>query len=608
MKKNHLTEKDLIEYQFKLASQEQIAEAAEHLKECEKCRQLNERLAAKFSSLELLREEPQLSEELVSRVLESIKTSRQTKLKLKTFKIPAWIGAAAAVLLVTSLLVVSEIKEQRKSKLTEGLRIKQPQVTEKYAYSGREITTERASEISGDSKELGRVFTVGDRIVSSKEPKKPPFAPASAIELVTLPRRENVQTTIYNSADLTLVRERRNLTLKRGWNWLQFMWANTLIDPTSLNLEPLEEKGKIEIEQLVFPPRLKEVGRWLIHSEVEGQVPFEITYFTSGLSWRAFYMGTLTEDEKTMRLEGYVRVTNNSGEDYENAQTRLIVGKVHLLDQIADLARRQWPYGWPGEFLPLSSNEKGEIDKMRGFVAQQYYSLSILGDELSQKVITKEGLSEYFLYTIEGTETIETGWSKRLISFTADDVPVVNLYKYEQQRYGNSVVRFLSFKNDEKHKLGETPIPGGMLKVYRSVDNTGHLSYTGQSAFKYIPIDEEVELNLGPVENVVVEPTLMKFSTENFKFDSKDNIAGWDEVRTYNIEVRNTRDIPVKVEIKRNFASQYWDITKKGDFDSFEKEDLDTVKFTVELEPETKKEFEYTVRTYHGLRQQDWNN
>jgi len=608
MKKNHLTEKDLIEYQFKLASQEQIAEAAEHLKECEKCRQLNERLAAKFSSLELLREEPQLSEELVSRVLESIKTSRQTKLKLKTFKIPAWIGAAAAFFLVASLLVISEIKEQRKSKSIEGLRTDEPKSTEKYAYDSRETATERESEIRGESKRLARSFTAGDRIVSRQEDEEPPFAPASAIELVTLPRRESVQTTIYNSADLTLVRERRNLTLKKGWNWLQFMWANTLIDPTSLNLEPLEEKEKIEIEQLVFPPRLKEVGRWLIHSEVEGQVPFEITYFTSGLSWRAFYMGTLTEDEKTMRLEGYVRVTNNSGEDYENAQTRLIVGTVHMLDEIAELARRQWPYGRPGELLPLSSHEKEELSQMRGVAVQQYYSLSITKDELRQKVITKEGLSEYFLYTIEGIETIETGWSKRLVSFTADDVPVVNLYKYEQQRYGNSVIRFLSFKNDEKHKLGETPIPGGTLKVYRSVDDAGHLSYTGQSAFKYIPIDEEVELNLGPVENVVVEPILMEFSTENFKFDSKGNIAGWDEVRTYNIEVRNTRDIPVKVEIKRNFASQYWDITKKGDFDSFEKEDLDTVKFTVELKPETKKEFEYTLRTYHGIRQQDWNN
>ena len=168
-----------------------------------------------------------------------------------------------------------------------------------------------------------------------------------------LPRRENVQLTIYNAADLTLVRERRNLTLKRGWNWLQFMWANTLIDPTSLHLEPLEHKDQVEVQQLVFPPRLRELGRWLIRSEIDGPAPFELTYFTSGLSWRAFYMGTLSQDEKTMRLEGYVRVSNNSGEDYEDAQTRLIVGKIHLLDQDRRTGRRTVPLWSAGASDPV---------------------------------------------------------------------------------------------------------------------------------------------------------------------------------------------------------------------------------------------------------------
>ena len=199
------------------------------------------------------------------------------------------------------------------------------------------------------------------------------------------------------------------------------------------------------------------------------------------------------------------------------------------------------------------------------------------------KEITKEGLSEYFLYTIEGTETIATGWSKRLMSFDTDNVPVVNLYKYEQQRYGNSVVRFLSFKNDEEHELGETPIPGGMLKVYRNAGDTGHLSYTGQSSFKYIPVDEDVELNLGAVANVVVEPKLMNLENENYRFDRRGNVSGWDEIRTFDIEVRNTRDIAVKVEIKRNLNTQYWD-----------------------LEPRSAKQLQYVVRTYHGERQQDW--
>ena len=426
------------------------------------------------------------------------------------------------------------------------------------------------------------------------------------VDLVTLPSRDTVQLTIYNSADLTLVRESRALTLRDGPNRLQFSWANTLIDPTSLEMLPRANADKIDIAELVFPPRVRNLGLWNIDSGVSGRVPVEITYLTSGLSWRAFYMGTLTEDEKTMRLQGYVRVTNNSGEDYENAQTRLIVGKVHLLDEIAQLARRQYPYGRPGEGIVMEKLEERALKSAKRMLSRESFSMAPAPAAARPKEITKEGLSEYFLYTIKGTETIATGWSKRLMSFDIEDVPVVNLYKFEQQRYGNSVVRFLSFKNDEEHELGDTPIPGGMLKVYRSVGDAGHLSYTGQSSFKYIPVDEDVELNLGAVANVVVEPKLMNFESENYTFDRRGNVSGWDEIRTFNIEIRNTRDVAVKVEIKRNFNTQYWDLTESGDSGQFDKEDLDTVKFTLVLEPRSAKQFQYVVRTYHGQRQENW--
>ena len=423
------------------------------------------------------------------------------------------------------------------------------------------------------------------------------------VDLVTLPTRKTVQLTIYNSADMTLVRESRDLTLKNGKNKLQFSWANTLIDPTSLEMLPKANADKIDIADLTYPPRVRNLGLWNIKSGVSGKVPVEITYLTSGLSWRAFYMGTLKEDEKTMRLQGYVRVTNNSGEDYENAQTRLIVGKVHILDQIAALARRQYPYGRPGEPVPREKFLRAGRKARMTMEAEVTYLAALA--PAKPKEIKKEGLSEYFLYTIEGTETIPTGWSKRLLSFDVDEVPVVNLYKYEKERYGNSVVRFLSFKNDKEHELGETPIPGGMLKVYRGVDDEEHLSYTGQSSFKYIPVDEDVELNLGAVANVVVEPTLMDYSTANYRFDRRGNISGFDEIRKFKIEVRNTREIPVKVEIQRNFNTPYWKLEKSGDFDEFEKVDVDTVKFTLILEPRSAKKFEYVLTTYQGVRQEE---
>jgi hypothetical protein len=586
----HRTEQELIEYQFKLASDSQMGQIAEHLEKCGQCREHLEQLKQRFASLDLLREEITVSDDLVARVVEE--AGRPVQRKIIPFRKPVWIGAAAAVLVAGLLLLLADNLSQkpvRKSEFAETPKLMPPAET---------IRAEGEVQIAAAEKPKGDV---------GQEFEKPPFAPASAIELVTLPRRENVQLTIYNSADLTLVRERRNLTLKKGWNWLQFMWANTLIDPTSLTLEPLEQKDKVEIEQLVFPARLRELGRWLIRSEISGQVPFEITYFTSGLSWRAFYMGTLAKNEKTMRLEGYVRVDNGSGEDYENAQTRLIVGTIHILDQIAELASRRYPYG-----SPVTVGGRGGVygfdvsDKKDAFEAGRIRGIFKDADELSfeRKEVKKEGLSEYFLYTIEGTENIPDKWGNRLLSFEANDIPVKSLYKYDEERWGTETIRFVAFANDQKHNLGQTPIPNGDVRIYSQADDAGYLSYIGGTSIKYIPVNEEIELNLGPARLVSVEPKLMDFKTENYVFDTKNNVAGWDEVRTWKIEITNTRTLPVEIEITRGFGTAYWTLQLDEKEISYEKYDVTHARFKLNLEPRSKRIFEWTVRTYHGAREE----
>ncbi|MCD4780180.1 MAG: DUF4139 domain-containing protein [Candidatus Omnitrophica bacterium] len=441
-----------------------------------------------------------------------------------------------------------------------------------------------------------------------------PGVSLAKVDLVTLPQRDHVQLTIYNSADLTLIKESRSLTLKEGFNDLQFSWVNTLIDPTSLEMLPLANADQIDVQSLTYPPLLKNVGLWHIRSSVSGQVPFEISYLTSGLSWRAFYLGTLDPDEQEMRLQGFVRVQNNSGEDYEKAQVRLIVGTVHVIDQISFLANRQHPYGSPGiinfEREHWGGGEDYDADAldMKDAIDETFYALADAesfreeGEMRTPKKIIKEGLSEYFLYTIEGRETVPNGWAKRMPSFDVEKIPVVNLYKYEEERYGSQVVRFLSFKNDEDHQLGETPIPGGMLKVFRQVDQEKHLSYEGQSGFKYIPVDEEVELNMGGVQNVIVEPTLMDYQSANYMFDRYGNIIGWDEIREYKIKLKNTRPIPVKVEIKRNIHNSKWAIQNQGDVGTYEKIDADTVQYTIHLTERENKEIVYALTTFHGRR------
>ncbi|MFC1781125.1 DUF4139 domain-containing protein [Planctomycetota bacterium] len=679
----HLTEKELIEYQFRLCSEDQSKATAEHLESCHDCRQELAKLNCKFASLDLLRDEITVPNELISEILLQAKKPAKTKNFL--LRKPIWFSVAAMLLLglllvisqpdsdnlqqngapiepvasretmqedetVASLPAAMDMAQEltaakaetaettlvasdtaavesfennfRTNDTTEGIRT-QSEMAGRGAMAGGFGGSDRGGAGGGrgemlapsspaeptaelESIEEADTATLTELAAEQDIDERPPFAPASAIELVTLPRRENVQLTIYNSADLTLVRENRNLTLKRGWNWLQFMWENTLIDPTSLNLEPLEQKSQIDIEQLVFPARLRQIGRWLIRSEVSGQVPFEITYLTSGLSWRAFYMGTLSEDETSLQMKGYVRVSNNSGDNYENAQTRLVVGQVHMLDEIAELAQRQYPYDSP---ILLTDDGYGyyrDLDEFTNLSQRSDSSfarnvLSFAGSERKKEII-KEGLSEYFLYTIEGTETIENQWAKRLLSFEANDIEVESLYKYDQGRWGDETIKFVTFANDQDHNLGETPIPDGEITIYGLADQQGYLSYVGGTDIKYIPVNEEVELNLGSARLVEVEPTLMDYKTDNFLFDPNDNIAGWDEIRTWKIEITNTRTIPVDIEITRDFGTTYWALESET---SYEQYDVTRARFNLTIEPRTKREIEYTVTTNHGMREDE---
>src|SRR6185436_17455410 len=179
-----------------------------------------------------------------------------------------------------------------------------------------------------------------------------------------------------------------------------------------------------------FPPRVTNTLEWRINSEFAGEVQVEIRYFTSGISWSADYVAEAARTEKLMDLAGHVRVTNNSGEDYENAQVRLVVGVIRLVEEIAQLARER------DEKKDVALGDKLELNRR----SDMYFRFAgavagRAGGGAGPAEIVKEGLSEYFLYTVEGRDTILNGWSKRMPSFKAADVPITSFYKYEREQW-----------------------------------------------------------------------------------------------------------------------------------------------------------------------------
>ncbi|HRY70060.1 MAG TPA: hypothetical protein P5304_18765 [Phycisphaerae bacterium] len=447
---------------------------------------------------------------------------------------------------------------------------------------------------------------------------------ARNIDLSTVPTRDTVQLTIYNAEDLTLVRETRRMTFKKGVNPLQFSWANTLIDPTSVQLRFPKDADKLELLDTTYPHDKPQMLYWNVQSEVDGEAGVEITYFTSGLTWSADYVCITNPEETQMNIAGYVRVFNRSGEEYENAQVRLVVGTINLVEKIAELAQRR--YGaekagqlTKGEVLDLKRDATHMLLINGAFGAYGTVDLADFGKLGQRKEIAKEGLGEYFIYTVEGTETIPNGWSKRMLSFEGKEIPFKIQYRYRPAEYGEQMVRMFLLKNDKESKLGTTPLPDGVVRVYRDNGREG-LSFKVQQSIKYVPIGDDIELNIGPDPEVIHEWVKLKCWRDSFWFKLKgvdiyrnlegehkieidDQLVGWEDHIRYVERIRNYRTKPVDVEIRRSFGGHTFFASRLEPT----LHDYQTVQMTANCPPGKKTELAYHIRTLQGYLEKQKN-
>lgn len=419
------------------------------------------------------------------------------------------------------------------------------------------------------------------------------------INVVTLPGRDSVQLTIYNSADLTLVKETRHLTFRKGLNRLEFSWANTLIDPTSVEFRALSHADEVEVLDVRFPPRVTNTLEWQIHSEWAGEVEVEIRFFTSGITWSADYVAEVNRPEKLMELAGSVRINNQSGEDYENAQVRLVVGMIRLVESISQLAQAGRPGGPKsvGEEAPMAMPAPPAAPSARGGRAAGALMMADGLAAAKPKEIIKQGLSEYFLYTVEGRDTIPTGWSKRMPSFKGSAVPITSYYKYERERWGDQVMRYYRFKNNQESKLGNEPLPDGQVAAFRTVGDDKSYALVGRTSVKYIPINEEVDLELGNDQEVQVKPALMNWEKTDLRFDNEGNVKGWTIRETWQVEIQNSKEIEVVLDVRRSFAGD-WSLKTEAAYDRV---DASKIKFVRPLKAREKQAFTYAVTTHHGV-------
>lgn len=389
-------------------------------------------------------------------------------------------------------------------------------------------------------------------------------APAADITLATVPPRQSVRLTIYNAEDLTLVQETRTVTLQHGLNTLQFSWANTQIDPTSVTLRFLTPASGLQVLDTRFPNDQQQQLRWQVTSPDDREARVEISYFTAGIRWSAEYRAIIDPATKSLALTNDVQISNHSGEDYSAAHIRLVVGHINLLEKIAELAH-----------MPVSQLSqrlsKTQQNALRYQAAKPLLAAEAAAPAASPPVISHQQLSEYYIYQISGRHNLPDGWSQRLRHIQVAAVPYRSQYRYQPDQYGDSLVRVLRLRNDHQAGLGSTPLPAGNIQILER-DHAGQLHYLTSQHLAYTPVGGELSLNLGTDPQVWLEPVTLRVFRDaiwlklqgadvyrragdpSLKVDLPATVAGWDEHTIVEQRIHNGRATPIDVQLRLPLA------------------------------------------------------
>ena len=258
-----------------------------------------------------------------------------------------------------------------------------------------------------------------------------------------------------------------------------------------------------------------------------GKQAVELSYLTSGLSWKADYVANLSTEGKSLDLNGWVTLTNRSGAGFDNTTLQLVAGTVN---------------------------------RVRPPQAQMAYAMAPAPRAKAAEA-TQEALMDYHLYSFERPTSIADHQTKQLALLSAAAVPVRREYLlagneyYYRDRYGQIGQKlkpavFLEFEN-KGGQLGK-PLPAGIVRVYAR-DSKGAAQFVGEDRIEHTAKNEKLKLRLGEAFDITAE----RRQTGYKKIADNVSESAW------RIELRNAKDEAVVVRVQEPMPGD-WEMVQES--------------------------------------------
>jgi hypothetical protein len=401
----------------------------------------------------------------------------------------------------------------------------------------------------------------------------------------TIDDQVDLALTVYNS-DLALVRDVRDLRLRRGISELQFADIAATVNPTTVHFRSLTQPTQLEVlEQnyeydLLEPDKLlrKYVGRdvTIVRLRQENgttrteEVTARLLSYNTAPVWQIgneIVTGLQADHIRFPELPQnlFARPTliwtlENGGAQSHRVEAAYLAGRVSWnADYVLNVARDDRAADLDG-WVTLTNGSgtafrnarlqlvAGDLNRVRQTLGRMAMDDAALASKAARE-IDQESFSEYHLYTLGRKTTINNNQTKQVSLLSGAGLPVVKRYVVDGQNfyYRNTyhpgapikdvVQVYYQFKNEQKVGLG-IPMPAGTVRVYQA-DSKGGLQFVGEDRIDHTATDETVNLKIGNAFDVVAERNQTDF----------EKIAGNTYDIAFEITLRNHKATPISIEV-----------------------------------------------------------
>ena len=284
---------------------------------------------------------------------------------------------------------------------------------------------------------------------------------------------------------------------------------------------------------------------WELISIEEKPVSAELTYISSGFSWKPIYTLTINGDDSTASLMVNAEVTNNSNVSLFSANLKVVEGNV-----------------------PLNSSSKKSSYQMM---------------ESRSAMDTRNSLGDFYIFDIGSNLNLDSMQSIQLPLMESRQITYDKKYIFEnsERDQGDEPLSIeVSFENSASNNL-ELPLPSGVLFLYEK-DDANSMNFIGRNSLTQLYKGGVAILDGGKAFDIIGKRRILNFDRQSNSEES-----------TISLQILNTSDKSIKVKaVEKIFGD--WVIKESSSM--YIKEDASTIYFPLEIEPGQTELITYTYK------------